>query len=107
MFRQGPSLLLVLSLISIQSSPLLLADEHKEKKPVLTPEAALARLQEGNRRFVKDRMEARSTYIDQRTKLARGQQPFAIVLSCADSRVVPEWIFDQQLGAMFVLRVAG
>ncbi len=69
--------------------------------------AALERLLEGNRRFVG---EAR-TFPDQasahRRELVAGQKPFATILSCSDSRVVPEIIFDQGLGAMFVVRVAG
>ena len=82
------------------------ADERK-KDSTVAPDKVMERLREGNARFVADKPTARDTYPNQRAKLAAKQQPFAIVLTCADSRVVPEFIFDQQLGALFVLRVAG
>lgn len=68
---------------------------------------ALTRLREGNARFVVDDLATRATYPDQRRQLAKGQEPLAVVLACADSRVVPELIFNQELGELFVIRVAG
>jgi carbonic anhydrase len=68
---------------------------------------ALKQLKEGNERFAADRPEKRDIGAARRKELARGQHPRAIVLACADSRVAPELIFDQGLGEMFVLRVAG
>ena len=70
--------------------------------------AALARLREGNRRFVAD--EAVTTALSsqaRRTALVAGQAPFAIVLGCSDSRVPAELVFDQGFGDLFVIRVAG
>ena len=70
--------------------------------------AALARLREGNRRFVAD--EAVATALSsqaRRTALVAGQAPFAIVLGCSDSRVPAELVFDQGFGDLFVIRVAG
>ena len=69
---------------------------------------ALARLQEGNRRFVAD-LRARSAVAApmRRSELVAGQEPFAIVLGCSDSRVPAETVFDQGLGDLFVIRVAG
>jgi carbonic anhydrase len=69
---------------------------------------ALKRLQEGNRRFVSD-TEDRSplTGHARRSELVPGQEPFAIILGCSDSRVPAELVFDQGLGDMFVIRVAG
>ena len=67
---------------------------------------ALARLQEGNRRFV-DGVGRSVTGRDRRAELAAGQEPFAIVLGCSDSRVPAEIVFDQGLGDLFVIRVAG
>jgi len=65
------------------------------------------RLQEGNSRFVEDKLDGKLQNSSRRSDLTGGQQPFAIVLSCADSRVVPELAFDTGLGELFVLRVAG
>jgi carbonic anhydrase len=69
---------------------------------------ALTRLREGNRRFVADerKLDVRVS-ATRREALAEGQQPFAIVLGCSDSRVPAELIFDQGLGDLFVIRVAG
>ena len=68
---------------------------------------ALERLREGNRRFVTD-VPSRHTFTSQvRHKLAAGQEPFAIILGCSDSRVPAEIVFDQGLGDLFVIRVAG
>lgn len=69
---------------------------------------ALERLREGNRRFASGRRSSEvSTSPRRRRKLASGQAPFAIVLGCSDSRVPPEIVFDQGLGDLFVVRVAG
>jgi carbonic anhydrase len=69
---------------------------------------ALERLRAGNRRFVSGvRHRDSITSQARRTELATGQQPFAIILGCADSRVPAEIIFDQGLGDLFVIRVAG
>lgn len=69
---------------------------------------ALERLREGNRRFVSNvrSLEALATQA-RRADLVAGQQPFAIVLGCSDSRVPAELVFDQGLGDLFVIRVAG
>ena len=69
---------------------------------------ALARLREGNRRFVSDECESESlTDTARRMKLTAGQKPFAVILGCSDSRVPAELVFDQGLGDLFVIRVAG
>jgi carbonic anhydrase len=75
--------------------------------PVDTPEAALARLREGNRRFVRGRGRHPHQSPRDIRELANGQDPFAIVVGCADSRVPPEVLFDQGLGDLFDNRVAG
>jgi carbonic anhydrase len=67
----------------------------------------LKRLQEGNSRFMADKLEGKLQDSIRRDYLTQGQQPHTIVLSCADSRVVPELAFDVGLGELFVLRVAG
>lgn len=68
--------------------------------------AALERLREGNARFAAD-VSRRVTSRRKRRELATGQEPFAIVLGCSDSRVPAEIVFDQGLGDLFVIRVAG
>jgi carbonic anhydrase len=69
---------------------------------------ALARLRDGNRRFVAVR-SARNPLASQarRSELVAGQEPFAIILGCSDSRVPAELVFDQGFGDLFVIRVAG
>jgi len=68
---------------------------------------ALAELIAGNRRFVSGAMQHPNASDERRAKLAAGQSPIAAVLSCSDSRVPPEIVFDQGLGDLFVVRVAG
>lgn len=68
---------------------------------------ALSRLQEGNRRFVANQTSLESLDHARRAALAAGQEPFAIILGCSDSRVPAELIFDQGFGDLFVIRVAG
>lgn len=66
-----------------------------------------SRLAEGNQRFVADKMDGKLQDSSRRSVLTKGQEPYAIILSCADSRVVPELAFDTGLGELFVVRVAG
>ena len=69
---------------------------------------ALASLREGNRRFVADAMSREGIGLHaRRSELAAGQEPFAVILGCSDSRVPVEIVFDQGLGDLFVIRVAG
>ena len=73
---------------------------------VLTPQAALERLMAGNERY----LSGQSTPLDfssERAALTVGQNPYASILSCSDSRVSPEFCFDEQRGDLFVARVAG
>ncbi|HET9028934.1 MAG TPA: carbonic anhydrase [Candidatus Aquilonibacter sp.] len=71
-----------------------------------TLDDAVLRLVEGNKRFVEERTLAPSPSAE-RISLANGQQPFATILGCSDSRVPIETIFDQRPGNLFVIRVAG
>ncbi|MFY0592404.1 carbonic anhydrase [Roseivirga sp.] len=73
----------------------------------MTAEEALKHLKAGNKRYVKGDLKHPHTDPQRRHELAEAQHPFAVVLSCADSRVVPELLFDQGLGDLFVIRVAG
>ena len=75
---------------------------------MISASEALDRLREGNRRFVSE-VRSRDSLASQarRNELTAGQEPFAIVLGCSDSRVPAEIVFDQGLGDLFVIRVAG
>jgi len=68
---------------------------------------AFDRLKNGNKRFITDNLENKKRDSIRRNELTGGQNPHAVVLSCADSRVVPEMTFDAGLGELFVIRVAG
>jgi len=81
------------------------ATVREEDRPA-TPDAAVEALVEGNSRYVKDMQNPKSTSLT-RPILADGQAPFAAILRCADSRVAPEIVFDQDLGDLFVCAVAG
>jgi len=68
---------------------------------------ALERLVEGNKRFADHRSYHQDVAEDTRRRMARGQRPFAVLLTCADSRVPPSQIFDHGLGEVFSIRIAG
>jgi len=67
----------------------------------------LKQLQEGNARYARGQPLAKPLSPKERAALAKGQKPFAVILACADSRVIPNYIFDQPEGKLFVCRVAG
>jgi carbonic anhydrase len=74
----------------------------------LTPDEALKHLMEGNERFASNKMASLALSLDiLRQRTVEKQEPFASVLSCADSRVPVELVFDQTIGGLFVARVAG
>jgi carbonic anhydrase len=75
--------------------------------PARDPDASLARLLEGNKRFVSGQLVHPGRKPEDFAALAEGQAPLAIIVGCADSRVSPELIFDQGVGDLFVMRVAG
>jgi carbonic anhydrase len=103
-----------LSLFAISAVGLALAGKAgaKEDKPppkpenVLSPDDALKRLLKGNERYVKGEMQ-RHDFKREREALAGGQNPYAAILSCADSRIAPEYAFDSGRGDLFVCRIAG
>jgi len=75
---------------------------------VMTADEALQKLLEGNQRYLTSQMTGQKlSDATTRQSLAKGQNPYAIILSCSDSRVPPEIIFDKGLGEIFVVRVAG
>jgi carbonic anhydrase len=86
---------------AIVSAPMTQTEQQS-----MTPDQALARLVDGNRRFTTGKSLHRD-YIGEARATAAGQYPFATVLSCIDSRSIPEIVFDQGIGDLFVPRVAG
>ena len=78
----------------------------KEEQSKITPQIALELLEKGNKRFTGKRMEDRQL-LEQVKQTSIGQYPFAVVLSCIDSRVPAELVFDQGVGDIFSCRVAG
>src|SRR5215471_2492892 len=76
------------------------------EQPMLSADQAWASLVAGNKRFVAGKHQSQEL-VPLRKKLAAGQHPNVIVLSCSDSRVAPELVFDQTLGDLFVVRTAG
>jgi carbonic anhydrase len=75
--------------------------------PITSGVEGIARLKAGNARFVSGKPTHPDQSVARRTELAGGQKPFAVILSCVDSRVPPELLFDQGLGDLFVARSAG
>jgi hypothetical protein len=78
-----------------------------EEHPHYTAEQGLARLKEGNERFANGQARFPTVQKDVLAELAKGQQPYATILGCSDSRVPPELVFDAGFGELFVIRVAG
>ena len=106
--RRSAMLLTAAALGTAFSGRALAREAKAPPKPqnVLSPDAALKRLMEGNARYV-DGVARRHDFKHEREALAGGQNPFAAVLSCADSRIAPEYAFDTGRGDLFVCRVAG
>ncbi|TFG76039.1 MAG: carbonic anhydrase [Thermodesulfobacteriales bacterium] len=93
-----------LNLGGMLSIPEALADESKRPQ---NADEALQVLMEGNKRFVNSMKKDQERSAERRKEVVAGQNPFVSILACADSRVAPEIIFDQGIGDLFVVRVAG
>ena len=78
----------------------------KEMQSAITPAMALQLLQEGNKRFINN-LKINRNLLQQANETSDGQHPFAVILSCIDSRTSAELIFDQGLGDVFSVRIAG
>ncbi len=83
------------------------APTRTPEPPITNGDEALQRLMRGNQRFVAELALNPSQTRARREQTAGGQMPFAIILGCSDSRVTPEYVFDQGIGDLFVVRVAG
>ncbi|CAA9420631.1 Carbonic anhydrase, beta class [uncultured Microcoleus sp.] len=103
MFRAGAGVILA----SIPPALLQAQAANAQEISDITPNSALKKLIEGNQRYIQQKRtfpdQARSRIVE----VAQGQHPFATILACSDSRVAPEIIFDQGLGDLFDIRVAG
>ena len=84
----------------------LLPATFADEKPNIPAGKALARLKAGNESFVKGKRRP-ANYSKERAALVAGQHPYAVLLTCSDSRVPPELVFDESLGRLFIVRVAG
>ncbi len=93
-----------MGLTHVSASSLAALEPNQEDA---TPDAVLARLMEGNKRFTSGRTKLSPRTPADFARDVQGQAPPAIVLSCADSRVPPEFVFDQPICGLLVLRVAG
>ena len=82
-------------------------DPAHSDQPAVAPAEAISKLKEGNGRYTSGNLQHPAQTTERRTELAKSQHPFAVILSCSDSRVPPEIVFDQGLGDLFVVRVAG
>ncbi len=79
---------------------------NKEMQTAITPSMAIEILKEGNKRFMNN-LKANRNLLEQANETSDGQHPFAVILSCIDSRTSAELIFDQGLGDVFSVRIAG
>ncbi|MGA2694585.1 MAG: carbonic anhydrase [Terriglobales bacterium] len=102
----GVSLAQQIATAPAQSSHAQASHTHAAARPAASPDAVWADLMAGNQRFVAGKPRQRAV-LPLRKKLASGQNPNVIILSCSDSRVPPELVFDQGLGDLFVVRTAG
>lgn len=112
MFEKLICAAIVVAVVGTASVPKVEDEGHKAPSKKATtsfvaPDEATKRLVDGNRRFVNNDATHPNQTAEHRLALAKGQKPFAVVVTCSDSRVCPEIIFDQGLGDLFVVRVAG
>src|SRR4029077_2391001 len=83
------------------------ADPAHSDQPSVAPAEAISKLKEGNSRYTSGNLQDPGQTTERRTELAKTQHPYAAIVCCSDSRVPPEVVFDQGLGDLFIVRVAG
>lgn len=103
--RLFSAIIATLMLLTLLSPPRLSSGQNAEEK--ITADSVLAELKTGNKHHVAHRYQHPHETLDRQRQLVSGQHPHAEVLSCSDSRVPPEIVFDQGLGDLFIVRVAG
>lgn len=91
---------------SIAANSSNMADAYRHSD-VIDARQAIQLLTDGNKRFMANNILKKDLSNQKRAELSKGQKPFAVILTCSDSRVPPELIFDQGLGDIFVIRTAG
>jgi carbonic anhydrase len=99
----------ILSLVALSAvAPVLVAQAGTPSKaPAVAPDAAMKMLKDGNRRFVTGKRLRPNQNLNRVKMTSKGQAPFVTILTCADSRVAPELLFDRGIGDLFIIRVAG
>src|SRR5271157_2492921 len=96
---------LIISLLILVCTLVAIASEENSG---ITADLAMKNLMEGNARFVSgNTIHPDQSIVDRRAELVTSQHPFAVIVTCSDSRVPPEIVFDQGLGDIFVVRTAG
>jgi len=83
------------------------ADPTHPDQPSVAPAEAISKLKEGNGRYTSGSLQHPDQTTERRTELENVQHPFAVIVGCSDSRVPPEIVFDQGLGDLFIVQVAG
>lgn len=94
-------------IIFILLSPLVFHSFLAAETYVMSPEKALSKLIEGNKRYTNDKLLHPNRDQERREALVAKQKPFAVIMGCSDSRVSPEVVFDQGIGDLFIVRTAG
>ena len=103
-----PMALAICSVVFLPIAPVAVAEPIAAPAVApMSPQAALDDLKAGNRRFANDELREAKLGSKRRIQLSHSQHPMSVVLTCSDSRAAPEIIFDQGLGEIFVVRVAG
>ena len=107
MTKKFLTLLLITASLCVGNQFARAADPVHPDQPIMPPAEAISRLKEGNGRYTSGNLQHPGQTTERRRELAKTQHPFATIVSCSDSRVPPEIVFDQGLGDLFIVRVAG